>query len=493
MKTNDHTQPRTHIYFSDVFGVDAEDLESYGAFNISLVTDLPLFIDHFLLFNSENAEYQQLHKSIIRYMRFLKEASRGHSVQGGLLHQWFSFPEVSQNWLGFSKQGNRGRGLGKRFAATLNQNFGSVFSDFGDETVTLSSHIEKLCLIGDGVGRDMLSDFTANLVKGYLCRFTQEFAGKKLTASQRHSFHVDHVGFNYNTRSWVREQFELPVFRNDYVLLTPKDILTRDEAWINRPDLIVRFQGIADSLPDSALRAQINEYLIRVLPEDRNKKDVKDAIARAIKTFPQLLDHYVREKGDDGDNAVSVARDRVGEVQTLLVDQVQALVHDYLSPYGFYRLGRNSYEEAKYRLLFLKDVIENKGGHRIFYLKGKPIQREEDLQLLYRLTWYASLSDASREVNDGRGPADFKISRGARDKTLVEFKLATNSQLKRNLDRQSPIYEKASDATQPSLKAIVYFSQQQMDRVSGILEDLQLEDSQHIILIDACSDNKPSG
>ena len=143
--------------------------------------------------------------------------------------------------------------------------------------------------------------------------------------------------------------------------------------------------------------------------------------------------------------------------------------------------------------MFLKDVIENKGGHRIFYLKGKPIQREEDLQLLYRLTWYASLSDASREVNDGRGPADFKISRGARDKTLVEFKLATNSQLKRNLDRQSPIYEKDSDATQPSLKAIVYFSQQQMDRVSGILEDLQLEDSQHIILIDACSDNKPSG
>jgi hypothetical protein len=36
------------------------------------------------------------------------------------------------------------------------------------------------------------------------------------------------------------------------------------------------------------------------------------------------------------------------------------------------------------------------------------------------------------EVNDGRGPADFKIARGAGDKTIV--KLAKNSHLKRNLE-----------------------------------------------------------
>ena len=31
------------IYFSDVFGVDREVLENFGAFNIALVNDLPLF------------------------------------------------------------------------------------------------------------------------------------------------------------------------------------------------------------------------------------------------------------------------------------------------------------------------------------------------------------------------------------------------------------------------------------------------------------------
>jgi hypothetical protein len=44
-------QPRREIqlYFSDHFGVTREQVERYGAFDISLVADLPLFVDPFLL------------------------------------------------------------------------------------------------------------------------------------------------------------------------------------------------------------------------------------------------------------------------------------------------------------------------------------------------------------------------------------------------------------------------------------------------------------
>ena len=45
------------IYFSDFFDVDEDIIESYGAVNISLINDMPLFVDPFLLFNSENPEY----------------------------------------------------------------------------------------------------------------------------------------------------------------------------------------------------------------------------------------------------------------------------------------------------------------------------------------------------------------------------------------------------------------------------------------------------
>lgn len=40
-------QISVNIYFSDYFNVAPRLLEEYGAFNISLVNDLPLFIDPF--------------------------------------------------------------------------------------------------------------------------------------------------------------------------------------------------------------------------------------------------------------------------------------------------------------------------------------------------------------------------------------------------------------------------------------------------------------
>ena len=110
---------------------------------------------------------------------------------------------------------------------------------------------------------------------------------------------------------------------------------------------------------------------------------------------------------------------------------------------------------------------------------------------MYRLVWFGTPSDVSREVNDGRGPADFKISRGARDKTIVEFKLASNRRLKRNLQSQAEIYQKASDA-EHALKVILYFSAEEHGKVLDILRELEIDKEESIILIDARSDNKPS-
>jgi hypothetical protein len=125
------------------------------------------------------------------------------------------------------------------------------------------------------------------------------------------------------------------------------------------------------------------------------------------------------------------------------------------------------------------------------FLRLSGFTREEDIQILYRLTWRATPSDVNREVNNGRGPADFKVSRGSKDKTIVEFKLAKNTQLKRNLQKQVTIYEKANN-TKKSIKVILYFSQEQVNRVQSILRELNLADEKSIILIDARNDNKPS-
>jgi hypothetical protein len=191
-------------FFSDFFAVDPDDIETYGAFNVSLVNDLPLFIDPFLLFHSDKTEYQILHREIIKYLVFLRDKSIEMHVSTELLISWYCFSEVRQNWLGFSVSGNSGSGLGLNFATALNENLSKLFSEFGSERVTEGSHLEKVCLIRPGVGKDNISDFTTNLIKDFLCRYAEDFARGHLRLQQVKLAWVPKAKFNYSTQSWER-------------------------------------------------------------------------------------------------------------------------------------------------------------------------------------------------------------------------------------------------------------------------------------------------
>ncbi|MCY1266163.1 hypothetical protein D9M68_292790 [compost metagenome] len=481
-----------NIYFSDYFGVSKEDLDAYGAFNVSLINDLPVFIDPFLLFSSEKDEYQELHKEIIKYISFLREMSDKGAISKGLIEHWFLFPEVKQNWLGYSRVGNGGSGLGAKFATALNENLSSIFNDFGNEQITKSSHLEKLCLIKDGVGKDSISDFTTNLIKGYLCKYTQYFASAYLQKSRCKDVSVKHAMFDYEARRWVSKRYNLPYIDGDFVLLTPKDILTKDEAWINKHDIIGDFDEIAESIPNIELRAQINEYLLRQIPERANQKAINQAISRTLLKFPVLIDHYIRYKEDHGDEAAALSEQKVKETEDVFIRQVTNLVEMLRAQKVFYSQKGDTFEEAYNRVAFLKQVIESNDGYRLFYVNGEPVKRESDLQLIFRLTWYAAEEDVNSEVNNGRGPVDYKISRGSKDSTLVEFKLASNSKLKQNLAKQVEVY-KAANQTDKSIKVILYFTDSELEKLLKILKDLELSQGKELVLIDARATNKPSG
>ena len=251
-------------------------------------------------------------------------------------------------------------------------------------------------------------------------------------------------------------------------------------------------QEIADALPNAELRAQLNNYLAKVLPDRPSQKERRAAAESAIREFPEIIEYFIRLKEETGDLAVANSELQVSETFSIFVEQVRDFVIALWQQSNFYGIGGDTLSETRARVEFMKDLIENKGGHRLFYAKGKPIRRESDLQIIFRFTWFASPSDVSQEVNDGRGPADFKISRGAFDKTIVEFKLAKNPKLKQNLKSQVEIYQKASDA-KAGLKVIVYFTEQELVRAQAILNELGLTGKDSIILIDARADNKPSG
>lgn len=482
------------LYFSDFFRVDEDVVESYGAINISLINDLPLFIDPFLLFNSEKEQYQEIHQEIISYLLFLQiQAEKYSSAPSGMVSSWYLFPEVKQTWLGFSLDGNSGRGLGKEFALNLHKGLQTIFKDFGKEKITKSPHMEKLCLISPLVGRDKISDFTTNFAKKYLLNYTSDFAAEYLDTSQCGKFIVPKVEFNYVTMTWKSKEYLLPYFNDDYVLLTPRDLLTRDDTFINRSDMVRNLRNIAPTVEDDSLRFELNNYFLDVLAKKKKEmsQTEKDkAATRLIVEHPELIDYYIKYKEDNEAAATSISQQVVGEVKQLFNKQLQELAKLLVTKTDFYKTEADSYEEAYKRVMFLKSVIEDMDGYRIFYLDRKPLKRESDLQVMYRLVWFASEMDVNREVNNGRGPVDFKVSKSSADSTLVEFKLASNSKLKNNLAKQVEVYKKAS-ATDRAIKVILYFSDEEYKKVSAVLTELGLLNCKDIVLIDA-SNNKPS-
>jgi hypothetical protein len=258
-------------YFSDRFEVDPSALGKRGALDISLVTDLPLFMDPFLLFNSKKVEYRKLHDRVIEYLVFLRDKAREGSVSEPMLRSWYCFPEVKQTWLGFSEAGNEGRGLGIDFARALHENLHHIFPEFGEEQITKGSHLEKVCLVGDGVGRDNISDFVTNLIKEFLCTYTQSIAEDLLEDHQKRDVAIGKAVFNYTTEVWEPRRYVLPWIDNDYVVLTPKDLLTGDDTWINRGDLIRAFDEIPTAIPDEQLRFQASNYFRGILGLKRKK------------------------------------------------------------------------------------------------------------------------------------------------------------------------------------------------------------------------------
>lgn len=479
------------VYFSDIFNVEEERLEEYGAFNISLLNDLPLFIDPFLLYASKKPEYQKLHCEIIQYLTFLRSKSIIGNLNSAKISRWYCFPEVNQLWLGYSESGNRGSGLGPKFGKAMSSAIVRFYKDLGNEKISDTSHLEKLGLFKSGIGRDNISDFTSNLIKKFLAEYTQEFSRKYLSPDKCRNVSVNKAYFNYELESWMPMTFTLPYFNGDYVLLVPKDILTKDDNWINFADMKHRVLDIANSIPNKDLRDRINDVYRRAIPNNPKEEDITRAVEAVVAQVPEMMDYYIKLKEGDKEGARKASNNIVKEADTFYIHNIAKLIGKLKTESEFYQCeSMGSYVASRKRVMFLKDIIENKDGYRLFYYEGKPVPRETDLQLLFKFTWFATMFDANAEVNNGRGPVDFKISMGNADKTLVEFKLARNKKLKQNLKNQVAIYEAANN-TQQSMKVIIYFSESEYNTVMRILKDLKLEQNRDIILINACN-NKES-
>ena len=472
------------LRFSDIFEIDKSILEAEGLVNISLLCDLPLFIDPFLIFGSDKEEYQNLNKEINEYLLFLKNKAIHNELSNGMLKSWFTFSEVNNNWLGYCKFGNKGSGLGSKFARNLYINLKNKLNNFGNKSILPVEHIEKLCLIDDKIGSDNISDFVVNIIKHYFLEKTEEFATKYLKKEYCAQYKVEKAYFDYRLERWMPKNYYLPSFNNDYILLTPIDILTKDSSWLNTKDMINRFSIIVEKIPNEQIKFEINNYLDSLYKENMTQEEIRKNKLSVIRKYPDIIDYYILDREKSVDEALSKSIEKSLFVEDTLSMMAEKIA-EKLSETDFYKCYEGSYDEAIKRVQYLKHCIEDNDGYKFFFDdKGNIIRKEEDLQLLFRFVCYETVSDVNRECNNGRGPVDYKFSKGNADKSLIEFKLASSSKLRQNLKNQVEVYQKAND-TIKSIKVIIYFDDKEKIKVEKVLKELNLENKENVVLIDA--------
>lgn len=494
------------MYFSEYFNINRQSIEDYGAIDINLICDLPLFIDPMLIFNSSKQEYVDLHNAIIHYFHFLAKKSE-QGLNTGDITTFFNFSEIKNNWFGYSKTGNEGNGNGEKFAHFFAKNIKFALQN---HKISSGIHFEKALLLFQGNGKDKLSDLTTHLILDYLATYTQNFAAANINERFLDVFYLE-SRFNYRTETFESIEYKLPYIINkkglpEYVILTPKDILRKAEPTINRLDLYRNYGKIRDSVDNASLRSQLDNYIHKAVAtyekecKEKKKKfnDViaarieKEAFIEALDDFPELYDYYIRLKESEKDlvnrKALNETLEQIEKFYTNSTEFIKLLKEKFPNEI----ISMSAREEARKRLIYFKHIIEHCDGYKNLYYQGQPISKEDDLQRLFRFVWHGSFYDVNYEANNGRGEADVKVSYGSEAINIIEFKLASNSKLF-HIFEQTLIYEQANQSSD-SLYAIFYFSEEEKNKINNILKqtkkEKQIGDS--IFLIDCRWNNKKS-
>lgn len=460
-------------FFSDAFNVDPTILNRYGAVDICLYRDLPLFLDPFLLYYSSNPDFKKLHQTIIEYLYFLKKKSKSIIHNNDILRQYFTFREIKQNWLGYTRDGNSGRGLGLGFAREVNRKLSIITIT---NKITRGIHIEKLFLSCHRVGIDKTSDFTTNLCKYYLLDYTEEFARTYLLPGQCKTFLVHKVLFDYQKQKWQNKDFYLPSYKGDYVILTPKQMLSGAPSWINRSDLINNFDGILETVrPNSVLRKDVSQYLADNLPKTASKREKNNVIKQVLDKQSELYDYYILNKEMRGTEAVSESMNDIQYTEQVFIHNTRDFIFKLHAQTDFYTVSGVSFTELKKKILILKEFIESGEGRGFFFHNGKPITKEEDVALLYQLI--SCPSDSAADNTHSQGGA-----RGAGKQVSVDLKLASNPQLKKYFD-----YKKKQSAFSGDVIHIIFiilcYSKEEFKRSLDILNELEIRKRENIIFI----------
>ncbi|OAA85087.1 hypothetical protein [Clostridium ljungdahlii] len=405
------------VFFSEEFNVESK-IEKMGVFDCLLDEDSNYFINLKRLKETQVPEFQDAYEKINKYFReiglLLKTSKCKTDKMYRTAIKMFDFSEVNGINLGFAK-GKRGSGFGEKLRE-------QIISDAKDIINTGSEQPEifhLLSLFENDVGPDRLSDMIARLIYDNIVEYTQNINNK-----------LGIIPKAYNNYKFQNGLVKNP-YKKSLILLLPIDILhelpiARDWDDIDR---VCR--------ENKAIRNEVNT-LVRLEWKKFTTGYKKDYLKKNIFMKPEKLGEVIKAY-----NSMSIEPYNIFNNNEYFIQKV---AHNYKNKFPItIESNKSSFEASLEICNHFKDLIENNKGYEVLYIDKKPRDEKIVQCVLYMTAEYyckANKLDISRESNTGRGPVDFKISRGV-DKTVIEIKLTTNKETVHGFEVQIEEYAKS--------------------------------------------------
>lgn len=407
----------SRMSFAQAFNIDRRVLAKLGCFNPVLQIDTNQAIDPLLLEKSRHSEmnidakaaFNQHFRSVCK----LLAASKSPDDPAWLAaSKMFQFPEIRETRLGMSKSSIAGHGVGVHLRTEILKTSKAVV-DFGIDDPTI---FPLLAILEDGIGPDLISDMTTNVILVPLFQFTKRMCDKLSIPTKTCQIHS------------ISASLPISPVDGRPIILVPADVLREVPVAADR-------EGIARVVAhNEALKKDVNA-LIMSLFLDVTKAHLK----RDVLKTPESVRALIRA-------AKAAAAEAVSEDPLQWSD----VADDYVKADPLV-LSKSMEPETIVEKIVdkFRDAVENKGLWKSLWdSNGKSRHEPEAQRLFYAIAdAYCDENnlDITPEANHGVGPVDFKFSRGYMERIVVELKLSTNQKAVDGYQNQLERYKKSAN------------------------------------------------
>lgn len=423
------------VTFSEQFNISESLLESTGVFDVILDVDTRVFIDPALLELCKEPEFVDVCSKVENYfsniITLLQHSKQKNDMYWRRANRLLTFNELSGTCFGYSQNGTGGNAIGPVLRDTIL----STIKELMVEGETDPVLFELLGVFQEGIGCDRVSDLITFILKENILNYTQRIVTKAGLPT---------ITVNSNLQQYL-------TCRNPY----------NNKPLLLLPSIILSPLPVANSFDDidricqenERVRQEINAYFdlgkksklqkSQILELMRDNLDFRSALVKAYKTTSKSAYDFYNDPAGEYIWLVA-AREYVTKYPLFLTEKAITTVNDVLSV-------------AQKICEHFKSLVEDNGLSKLLYDNGVPKHESAAQLLFYGIAdayCNANNIDLTKEGNNGRGPVDFKLSRGTNDKVVVETKLTSNSQLRHGIEVQLPIYM-AQEKTKKAIYLII--------------------------------------